>query len=69
MTVEMIPAGLPPMRELKKTVGKKRNQTNGLMIDQNCHCTQQVPKGRSRANTIHMLLFLLASIVSTLQLF
>jgi hypothetical protein len=55
--VETIPAVLPPIRELKNTVGKKRNQTNGLKTSQKYHCIQQVINGSSRAIAIFILLF------------
>jgi hypothetical protein len=49
MSVETIPAALPPRRELKKAVGKKRNQTYGEMYGQKSHCTQQVTNGSNSA--------------------
>jgi hypothetical protein len=62
MAVEVMPADLPPMRELKNAVGKKRNQTKGLNTDHNCHCAQQDIKGSNRASAMLVIPFLFVSI-------
>jgi hypothetical protein len=56
ITVDAKPTYLPPMRELKKTAGKNRNQTNGLMIGHSCHCNRQAANGSSKAATVFRIL-------------
>jgi hypothetical protein len=48
------------MRELNKTVAKKRNKTN--VTGQKCHCTQQAAKRSNKASTTNLVLLLAASI-------